>query len=103
MLATGALALDGEIRIHDPSTLVQCGSTFYTYGTGGTCLISEDGWSWRRGMTPPRRGMAPDVIRSGDRYLMYVARWISARAFWMLPISRSEGFQSVWARLKTDH
>ncbi len=73
-LAASAVALDGEFRIHDPSTLVQCDGTYYTYGTGGTCLMSEDGWTWRRGVTPPRRGMAPDIIHAGDRYLMYVAR-----------------------------
>lgn len=74
-----AFALDGEFRIHDPSTLVQCEGTFYTYGTGGTCLVSEDGWTWRRGATPPRRGMAPDIIHVGDRYLMYVARNVGAQ------------------------
>ena len=73
-LTTTAVALDGEIRIHDPSTLVRCNGKFYTYGTGGTCLVSEDGWTWQRGAVPPRRGMAPDIIHVGDRYLMYVAR-----------------------------
>lgn len=78
MNVTG-FALDGEVRIHDPSTLIQCNGKFYTYGTGGTCLTSEDGWTWRRGVTPPRRGMAPDIIQVGDRYLMYVARNVGAQ------------------------
>ncbi len=69
-----ALALDGEVRIHDPSTVVQCDGKFYTYGTGGSSLVSDDGWTWRRGVRPSRSGMAPDVIRLGDRYCMYVAR-----------------------------
>lgn len=47
-LTTTVVALDGEIRLHDPSTLVQCNGKFYTYGTGGTCLVSEDGWTWSR-------------------------------------------------------
>lgn len=78
-LLTRAMALDGEFRIHDPSTLVRCDGRFYTYGTGGTCLVSEDGWTWGRGATPPRRGMAPDIIHVGDRYLMYVARNVGAQ------------------------
>lgn len=78
-LTTTAVALDGEFRIHDPSTLVQCDGKFYTYGTGGTCLVSEDGWRWSRGATPPRRGMAPDIMQVGDRYLMYVARNVGAQ------------------------
>lgn len=66
-------ALDGQIRIHDPSTIVQCDGKFYTYGTGGTCLVSDEGWTWRRGVTPARRGMAPDVIQLGDRYYQYIS------------------------------
>jgi arabinan endo-1,5-alpha-L-arabinosidase len=66
-------ALNGDIIIHDPSTIVQCDGKFYTYGTGGTCLVSNDGWTWRRGVTPPRRGMAPDIIKLGDRYYQYIS------------------------------
>jgi len=72
-------ALDGQIQIHDPSTIVQHNGKFYTYGTGGSCLISDDGWTWRRGTTPGRRGMAPDIIRLGARYIMYVAANIGAQ------------------------
>jgi len=32
-------ALDGEIRIHDPSTVIWCNGKFYTYGTGGISLV----------------------------------------------------------------
>src|SRR5512147_1114529 len=72
-LASLVFALDGDIGIHDPSTIMLCNGKFYTYGTGGTSLVSDDGWTWRRGVTPPRRGMAPDIIHIGDRYYMYVA------------------------------
>src|SRR4051812_26817735 len=78
-LAATAFALDGQVQIHDPSTIVRCGGKFYTYGTGGTCLVSDDGWTWHRGITPPRRGMAPDIIQLGDRYCMYVARNVGAQ------------------------
>jgi arabinan endo-1,5-alpha-L-arabinosidase len=73
-LVVRAFALDGQIGIHDPSTIVLCNSKYYTYGTGGSCLVSDDGWTWRRGATPARRGMAPDIIHISDRYYMYVAR-----------------------------
>ncbi|MCB1097697.1 MAG: family 43 glycosylhydrolase [Verrucomicrobiae bacterium] len=78
-LTSPLLALEGDFRIHDPSTLVQCGGKFYTYGTGGTTLVSDDGWTWRRGVTPARRGMAPDIVQLGDRYCLYVARNVGAQ------------------------
>lgn len=70
--ASPAFALDGQVQIHDPSTIMQCNGRYYTYGTGGSSLVSDDGWTWRRGATPARRGMAPDVIHLGDRYFQYI-------------------------------
>jgi len=78
-LASLALALDGQIGIHDPSTIALCDGKFYTYGTGGSSLVSDDGWTWRRGTALPRRGLAPDVIHIGDRYYVYVAANIGAQ------------------------
>ena len=78
-LASIALALDGQIGIHDPSTIVLCNGKYYTYGTGGSSLVSDDGWTWRRGTPLPRRGLAPDVIHIGDRYYVYVAANIEAQ------------------------
>jgi arabinan endo-1,5-alpha-L-arabinosidase len=69
-----APALDGEPYIHDPSTVTYCEGKYYTYGTGGGGLISDDGWTWHPGATRPGGGVAPDVIRIGDRYLMSYAR-----------------------------
>lgn len=66
-------ALDGEIGIHDPSTIVFSDGKYYTYGTGGSSLVSDDGWTWRRGTPLPRRGLAPDVIHIGDKYFLYIA------------------------------
>lgn len=68
-----AIALVGKIGIHDPSTIMLCDGKYYTYGTGGSSLVSDDGWTWRVGVTPARRGMAPDIIHIGDRYYMYIA------------------------------
>jgi arabinan endo-1,5-alpha-L-arabinosidase len=78
-LAPELLALDGQVNIHDPSTVVLCGGKYYTYGTGGTSLVSDDGWTWRRGTPLPRRGLAPDIYFSGDRYYVYVAANIGAQ------------------------
>jgi len=66
-LALPGYALDGQCFIHDPSTIGQCDGKYYTYGTGGSSLVSDDGWTWRRGVTPSRRGMAPDLIQLGNR------------------------------------
>src|SRR5436190_17927597 len=74
-----AFALDGQIGIHDPSTVVLCDNKYYTYGTGGSSLVSDDGWTWRPGVRPARAGLAPDVIHIGDRYYMYVAANIGAQ------------------------
>jgi arabinan endo-1,5-alpha-L-arabinosidase len=72
-LTSISAALDGTVNIHDPSTIAVCNGKFYTYGTGGNALVSDDGWTWRRGTNLPRRGLAPDVIHIGDRYYVYVA------------------------------
>lgn len=67
-------ALNGEPYIHDPSTVIFCEGKYYTFGTGGGGLISEDGWTWHGGAQRPGGGVAPDVIHIGDRYYMAYAR-----------------------------
>ena len=81
------LALDGDVRMHDPSTIVQADGKFYVYATGNglPSFVSDDGWTWRRsgqvmkavpgGRPGPEvlakggnNSWAPDIIRSGDRY-----------------------------------
>ena len=90
LLAPPLAALDGEIGMHDPSTVVVQDGKFYAYGTGAgiPVAISDDGWTWRRSGTLMQavpggrpgaevltRGgtntWAPDVIRSGDKYFIY--------------------------------
>jgi arabinan endo-1,5-alpha-L-arabinosidase len=72
-LPSVVFALNGQIGIHDPSTIMLCDGKYYTYGTGGNALVSDDGWTWRRGVVPARTGAAPDVIHIGDRYYMYIS------------------------------
>lgn len=72
-LVSAAFALDGQVGIHDPSTIIQCDGKYYTFGTGGGELISNDGWTWNRGALRPGGGVAPDVIHIGDRYYLYYA------------------------------
>ena len=64
-----ARAQVGEPYIHDPSTIAECEGKYYTFGTGGGGLISDDGWSWHSGADRPGGGAAPDVLKIGDRYL----------------------------------
>jgi arabinan endo-1,5-alpha-L-arabinosidase len=70
-LPAQAPALDGEPYIHDPSTVVFSDGKYYTFGTGGGGLMSEDGWTWHSGAVRPGGGVAPDIIKIGDRY------WVS--------------------------
>lgn len=69
-LVMGAYAQTGDIFIHDPSTIVKCNGTYYTFGTGGGGLMSDDGWTWRSGAVRPGGGVAPDALKIGDRYLI---------------------------------
>ena len=77
--ASLALALDGDVGIHDPSTVVVAGGKFYTYGTGGTSLVSDDGWTWRKGSALPLRQLAPDVIHIGGIAITSTRRRTVAR------------------------
>jgi len=60
----------GKPFIHDPSTIAECDGKYYTFGTFGGGLISEDGWTWNVGGVRPGGGAAPDVLKIGDRYLI---------------------------------
>ena len=70
LLAGSAIAQVGKPFIHDPSTIMECDGKYYTFGTGGGGLISEDGWTWNGGAVRPGGGAAPDAIKIGDRYLI---------------------------------
>ena len=70
LLAGTTTAQIGTPFIHDPSTIVECEGKYYTFGTFGGGLISEDGWTWNGGAERPGRGAAPDALKIGDRYLV---------------------------------
>lgn len=70
MLSGTAIAQVGNPYIHDPSTIMESDGKYYTFGTGGGGLISEDGWHWESGAVRPGGGAAPDAIKIGDRYLI---------------------------------
>src|ERR1043165_9015852 len=72
-LAMSAFALDGTVGIHDPATVTFCDGKYYTFGTGSGGLISDGGWAWRSGAVRPGGGVAPDILRIGDRYLVTYA------------------------------
>ena len=70
LLSCEVKAQTGAPLIHDPSTIMECDGKYYTFGTGGGGLISEDGWTWNGGAIRPGRGAAPDALKIGDRYLI---------------------------------
>jgi arabinan endo-1,5-alpha-L-arabinosidase len=69
-IVQATIAQVGKPFIHDPSTIVECDGKYYTFGTGGGGLISNDGWKWNGGGVRPGGGAAPDAIKIGDRYLV---------------------------------
>jgi arabinan endo-1,5-alpha-L-arabinosidase len=70
LLTKAVTAQIGKPFIHDPSTITLCDGKYYTFGTRGGGLISEDGWNWNSGGERPGGGAAPDVVKIGDRYLV---------------------------------
>ena len=79
---------DSSMTIHDPSTICAEEGRFYIFGTGAglrarTATNLQDwvvapkvfakSWSWTTNAVPGFRGhfWAPDVIRVGDRWLLY--------------------------------
>jgi arabinan endo-1,5-alpha-L-arabinosidase len=54
----------GAPYIHDPSTIMECDGKYYTFGTGGGGLISEDGWNWHSGAVRPGGGQPLTPSRS---------------------------------------
>lgn len=69
-MSVAVSAQEGNPWIHDPATITECDGKYYTFGTGGGGLISEDGWNWNPGGVRPGGGAAPDVIKIGDKYLI---------------------------------
>ena len=82
VLAAPALAPDGDLRMHDPSTVVMQDGRFYSYGTGNglPVSISDDGWTWRRAGTLMQAvdggRPGPEVVARGgnDEILVRPAR-----------------------------
>ena len=88
LAAPPPLALDGEVGMHDPSTVILADGRYYVYATGNglPAAVSDDGWTWRRAgnvmqaVASARTEViakggtntwAPDVIHVGDKYFMY--------------------------------
>jgi arabinan endo-1,5-alpha-L-arabinosidase len=87
-------SLQGELRIHDPSTIVRCQSNYWVFGTGRglRSRVSADLINWQAGpavfrtspgwttnAVPGNHGYfwAPDVVRVHDRFYLYysVSTW----------------------------
>ncbi len=48
-ITQASIAQVGKPGIHDPSTIVEDNGKYYSFGTGGNGIISEDGWKWHGG------------------------------------------------------
>ena len=90
-----ALALEGAIGVHDPSTVAICEGKYYVFGTGRgiSVLTSSNGFNWERGQrvfdripetvksyVPKNDGAdvwAPDITKlNGEYYLYYsISSW----------------------------
>ena len=60
----------GLTFIHDPSTIMEDHGKYFTFGTRGGGLISQDGWRWDTGAVRPGGGAAPDIVKINNRYLV---------------------------------
>jgi arabinan endo-1,5-alpha-L-arabinosidase len=114
-LPTYAISLYGTTDIHDPSTIVKDGDTYWTFGTGGgannfpiNALYSRDLVNWSRGSSPVPRNTypswidskvpgfdgnfwAPDLIEMNGRYYLYYSAF-----------SASSGMHSAIGVMVTD-
>ncbi|MDP9173980.1 MAG: family 43 glycosylhydrolase [Planctomycetota bacterium] len=91
MAISPAVALDGMLAIHDPSTVIKCDGKYYVFGTGRGIpfLASNDGFTWERKgrvfeqipaevrlASPKNNGSAvwaPDIIQVNGQYYLYYA------------------------------
>ncbi len=73
MPGTVAAQLAGEPFIHDPSTITFSDGRWYTFGSRAGGLVSDDGWTWHSGGVRPGGGVAPDVVKIGERYYVVYA------------------------------
>lgn len=111
---TASAQLAGEPFIHDPSTVTYSDGRWWTFGTRAGGLVSDDGWEWHSGGERPGGGVAPDIVKIGDRY--YVAYAVggggmngghasSVKVMWtrsLDPKSRQFGYHDVGVVASTD-
>ncbi len=91
-------ALDGDIRVHDPSTVIQCDGRYYVFSTGRgiPILSSDDGWTWKRAghvfdqvpesvhkavpLNKDALVWAPDICKRNGHYFLYysISTWGSS-------------------------
>ncbi len=90
-----ALAVEGMLGVHDPSTVATCDGKYYVFGTGRgiPILSSTNGFDWQRvgkvferipeavkAYVPRNDGVdvwAPDVIKLNEQYYLYysISKW----------------------------
>lgn len=90
-----ATSLQGQLRVHDPSTVIECSGHYYVYATGKgiPILESDDSRTWKRlgtvfdripeavrALSPKNDGQtvwAPDITHHNGLYYLYysVSSW----------------------------
>ena len=65
--ASPAISLEGDVGMHDPSTVIQSDGRYYSFGTGGglSISVSDDGWVWRREGTLILNPFRSSIVRIG--------------------------------------
>jgi arabinan endo-1,5-alpha-L-arabinosidase len=96
-----AFGLEGQINCHDPATVTECNGKYFSFGTSGN-LMSDDGWTWNGNARGPGGGVAPDICKVGDRYLVTAggvnARWTKS----LDPASPDFGYSTAFNLVRSD-
>jgi len=99
--SVSAFGLEGQIGCHDPATVTECGGKYFSFGTNGN-LMSDDGWTWTNNARGPGGGVAPDICKVGDRYLVTAgginARWTKS----LDPNSPDFGYSQSFQLVRSD-
>ena len=70
-MSEAVMAQIGAPFIHDPATIMECDGKYYTWGTGGSPLVSSDGWVWSgEGGARISVGAAPDMIKGTRLWIL---------------------------------
>ena len=96
MCAQARAALQGEVNVHDPSTIIRQGNRYWVFGTGAGCISRYSSnlvqWlagprvfatlpAWVQTVAPGNNGdlWAPDIIFHSNQYWLYYSASVFGR------------------------